>query len=92
MEIKQLTIGITLDQEDRNRAIEINEMLRNILSHSTEDSVLSISGNRWSMNDIRYLQLQLSVIATTTEMTLENPDLSMYEDTEPDVEYSVEGE
>jgi hypothetical protein len=92
MEIKQLTIGITLDQEDRNRAIEINEMLRNILSHSTEDSVLSISGNRWSMDDIRYLQLQLSVIATTTEMTLENPDLSMYEDTEPDVEYSVEGE
>lgn len=92
MEIKQLTIGITLDQEDRNRAIEINEMLRNILSHSTEDSVLSISGNRWTMDDIRYLQLQLSVIATTTEMTLENPDLSMYEDTEPDVEYSVEGE
>ena len=92
MEIKQLTIGITLDQEDRNRAIEINEMLRNILSHSTEDSVLSISGNRWSMDDIRYLQLQLSVIATTTEMTLENPDLSMYEDAEPDVEYSVEGE
>ena len=92
MEIKQLTIGITLDQEDRNRAIEINEMLRNILSHSTEDSVLSISGNRWSMDDIRYLQLQLSVIATTTEITLENPDLSMYEDTEPDVEYSVEGE
>ena len=92
MEIKQLTIGITLDQEDRNRAIEINEMLRNILSHSTEDSVLSISGNRWSMDDIRYLQLQLSVIATTTEMTLENPDLIMYEDTEPDVEYCVEGE
>jgi len=89
MQIKNLETKIEVSQNDRDHAIEINENIRQILNHSTEESVLIFNGNRWSMNDLRELQVKLSALSTATEMTLEAPDVSQYEDADPEVEYLV---
>lgn len=92
MEIKSLQTKIEINQNDRNHAIEINENIRQILNHSTNDSVLILEGSRWSMEDLRDLQIKLSVLSTVTEMTLEQPDVSKYGDTDSEIEYVVDGE